>query len=404
MTPVVPSATAANAGGFVMYWRVASLAARHRVTLAAFAQADDAPAIACLQRLGVDVHGVPWQQPANWRRWPRRLRLASEWLVGQEPLRALEFRQPRMHELVNGLLAAQAFDVLHVESAFRAPLAAYRCASEIPSLLIEHEVALIPARQNALRCQGALKRHAYRAEWRRWRNYELTTWPGFDRIQAVTDEDAEVIRQTLPAVADNVRVNPVGLEAAPSATGIDEEANSIVFVGSFEHQPNVDAALWLGRDILPQLRATRPGVRVAIVGENPPSAVRALAGADTMVTGRVPAVEPYIDRAAVVVAPIRLGGGMRIKVLQAMARGKAIVSTRLGARGLAVDGAEPPLVLSETPRQFASSIACLLGNDPQRRTLGEQARQFVATHHTWASHMQRLEQTYREIVPQAGRA
>ncbi|MGI9149612.1 MAG: glycosyltransferase [Chloroflexota bacterium] len=399
LTPFVPASTAVNAGVLVMYWRVASLAARHRITLVTFRRPGDSEAIASLETQGVEVYAVDWRQPSDWRRWLRRSRLATAWLRGRRPLRVLEFSDHRMQLLVDRLLARQPFDVMHVESAFMAPVAGYRFPHRIPSLLIEHEVALVPASENRVRSGNIVKHALYRAEWRRWRRYELTTWPRFQRIQAVTPQDAQVIRRGAPAVADRVRVNPVGIDLPTLPSQRHEDPNTVVFVGSFAHQPNVDAALWLGNDIMPVLRTVHKGVRLFIVGADPPAGVRGLACEDTDVTGRVPCVEPYLERAAVVVAPIRTGGGMRIKVLQAMAHGKAVVTTPLGAEGLAVEGIEPSLLMSQTSEGLAHSIGHLLADEDKRLELGRRARQFVAAHHAWSAHMQRLEQTYDEIAP-----
>ena len=133
-------------------------------------------------------------------------------------------------------------------------------------------------------------------------------------------------------MAKRVRVNPFGIEIpAPLDTAVQEQ-NTLLFVGNFTHAPNVDAAVWLGKEIMPLLREQCPGIRLWLIGIYPPPEVKALACNDIEVTGPVPEIEPYFARAALVVAPVRIGGGMRMKVLQAMALGKAIVTTSRGRR------------------------------------------------------------------------
>ena len=150
-----------------------------------------------------------------------------------------------------------------------------------------------------------------------------------------------------PELRPRVSVNPFGVVAPPAADPAHEEEGQLIFVGNYTHAPNVDAALWLGREIMPRLRQLRPGVRLNIVGIYPPEEVLALGGPDIVVTGPVPEIEPWLERAAVVLAPLRIGGGMRMKVLHSMAMGKAVVTTPRGAEGLEIDGQHPPLMVAD---------------------------------------------------------
>jgi glycosyltransferase involved in cell wall biosynthesis len=156
----------------------------------------------------------------------------------------------------------------------------------------------------------------------------------------------------------------------------------------------VDAARWLVLSILPLVQARRAGTRLTIVGADPPAPVRALASPWVTVTGFVPDVQPYLDQAAVVIAPLRAGAGMRVKILQALARGKAVVTTSLGAEGLA---AGAPVRMGESAAQLADAVVALLADASARRELGDRARSFVAVHHSWTGFSQRLAAVYREL-------
>jgi glycosyltransferase involved in cell wall biosynthesis len=171
-----------------------------------------------------------------------------------------------------------------------------------------------------------------------------------------------------------------------------------LFVGNFTHAPNVDAALWLGAAIMPLLRQRCPGVRLTLVGPYPPRSVQALACEDVVVTGRVPQLEPYLEQAAVVIAPIRIGGGMRMKVLHSMAQGKAVVTTARGAEGLALNGHALPLIVAEDVESIVTTTAALLHSREQRQRLGQQARAFVAAHYSPRAYAQRLQAVYAEVV------
>jgi glycosyltransferase involved in cell wall biosynthesis len=239
------------------------------------------------------------------------------------------------------------------------------------------------------------------ADWARWPRYQRTIWRRFDRIQTFSKRDADAIGVIAPDLANRVRVNPFGISLPILSASEQQEPGSLLFVGNFTHEPNVDAAVWLGKEIMPLIRECYPGVRLTLVGIYPPPDVRVLACDDIRVTGPVPEIEPYFGRAALVLAPVRIGGGMRMKVLQAMALGKAVVTTSRGADGLAIDGCQPPLVISEDAQGFASAVAQLLANDDARQELGSRARAYVTAHFSAQSYASRLEVIYAEM--QTGR-
>jgi len=302
-----------------------------------------------------------------------------------------------MQRLLDRLLAETPFDLVQVEDN---AMGSYTYRTQAPTVLTEHEVRLpSPTARNGQWQATWIQMALNEAERRRWRGYQPTVWRRFDLIQVFTPRDAAAIQTMAPELSSRVRVNPFGVEPLVKADPSREEMDTVVFVGGFCHPPNVEAALWLGNDIMPLLRKLRPGIRLIIVGSSPTKAIQALASDDIVVTGRVPAVEPFLERAAVVLAPMRTGGGMRLKVLQAMAMGKAIVTTSLGAEGLAVPGCQPPLFITEDADGIASATAALLSAVEDRRTLGRRACAFVTEHHSWPAYRERLEAIYAELRP-----
>src|SRR3954449_11915589 len=170
----------------------------------------------------------------------------------------------------------------------------------------------------------------------------------------------------------------------------------MLFDGDFHHTPNRDAAIWLAREILPAVRERHPEARLRIVGSGPPPEVRALAGPAVEVVADAPSVLPHTEEAAVVMAPVRTGGGMRMKVLQAMAAGKAVVTTQRGTEGYTGFGEEPPLAVGESGAEIAAATAALLGDDEQRRQLGERARDFAGRNHSPEAWAERQTAVYEE--------
>jgi glycosyltransferase involved in cell wall biosynthesis len=437
VTPMLPNGTAVNAGPVVMYHSLAAIAARHDLTLATFAGPDpsEGDAVERLRELGIEAHVLwrrppprilrrwkllaafaPMPDPGEWssaaeslspsrdrhllraspiRRGRRRFQQARYWMRGTHPLRTLQFWEPEMQHLLDKLLAERRFDLLHIEHSV---MGGYRYGTRLPRVLAEYEVQhhaaqLTPRHEASWRFRAIAK-----AEARRWESYQRGVWHGFDRIQVFTEHDAKAVRTLAPELAERVRVNPFGIELRQQADPAREESGTVVFVGGFNHLPNLDAALWLGREIMPALRLAYPRVRLIVVGSDPPSEVRALCCDDIVVTGRVPNVEAYLERASVVLAPMRMGGGMRLKVLQAMAFGKAVVTTPLGAEGLAVEDGEAPVVLGTDADELARRTADLLASSRKRRELGERARAFVARHHTWSEYAERLDAMYSGLM------
>jgi glycosyltransferase involved in cell wall biosynthesis len=235
-------------------------------------------------------------------------------------------------------------------------------------------------------------------DWQHWRNYHLAVWRRFDGIQAFTARDAAAIQTLAPEVAARVRVNPFGV-ALPAIDNLSrEDANEIIFIGNMTHPPNVDAAVWLGREIMPELIKLIPSAHLTIVGDSPPAEVRALANDNIAIAGYVPTIAPYLERAAVIVAPIRIGGGQRMKVLQGLAYGKAVVTTPRGADGLDIEGCAPPLSIATDTASLAQAIAELLASATARHNLGQRARAFVEQHYSPAAYARRLEKIYGELI------
>jgi glycosyltransferase involved in cell wall biosynthesis len=399
VTPMLPHPKAHSAGPLSMYDTLSLLRERHQVTLATFAGPDlaELAAIEQLRASGADLHAIWRTAPAGLARWQWRWQLGRGWLRGTQPLRALEFADQAMQQLLDRLLAERQFDLIQIEDN---AMAGYDYKRGIPTMLIEHEVRNV-AEQHG---QDASARTAGRpplfaaGERRRWLRYQAAVWQRFDRVQVFTPRDAAAVCAIAPAVAPRLRINPFGVAIPPVPDYSCVVENTIVFVGGFNHWPNVDAALWLGNEIMPLLRASRAGIHLSIVGSQPPPSVRQLATADITVTGRVPAVEPYLKQAALVLAPLRIGGGMRMKVLQAMALGKAVVTTPLGAEGLAVAGRPTPLVLAESAPELAARVTELLSAPGERRTLERQARAFAEDHFSLAAYGRRLEAIYDQLL------
>lgn len=381
-----------------MYAQLVGLAERHAITLVTVAGPDphEWEAADSLRALGVQVHAVTRVEPQGTARWKRRWRFASTWLRGEYPFRTIWFWEKRMQETINRLVKENDYDMIAVEDN---AAGAYHLPTNTPKVLTEHEVRRPrPIDWRALLKAKSIRAGLREADWQRWPRYQRSVWQRFDRVQVFTPRDAEALKNLAPQLASRVRVNPFGVELPRALDPSLEQDGNLVFMGNLTHPPNVDAALWLGTEIMPLLWRQVPGIRLFIVGNYPPASVRALAGDDITVTGVVPEIEPYFERAAVVIAPVRTGGGQRMKVLQGMAYGKAVVTTRRGADGLDIDGNTAPLVLADEAAGLAQAVTQLMASPVARRELGDRARAFVSQYYSPSAYARRLETVYGELL------
>lgn len=398
VTPMPPQRQAPGAIPLVLHAELVGLMPRHQITLLTVAglEPGEQEAVDRLSAAGVDIRAVRRTHPQGWQKWQRRWRLASTWLGGKMPWRTVWFWEAEVQHMLDRLLAEKNFDLIIVEDN---AMGIYDYRTTTPLLFTEHEVRRPrPIDKAGLRQDNLFHWFLKETDWARWPNYQKSVWRKFDRIQAFTQRDAEAISALAPELTERVRVNPFGIEIPEYSHVEVEEQNAILFVGNFTHPPNVDAALWLGKEIMPRLRDAQAGIRLWLIGIYPPPEVKALGCDDVLVTGSVPEIEPYFARAALVVAPLRIGGGMRMKVLQAMALGKAIVTTSRGTDGLALDGHQPPLVTADDASGFAQAIIKLMSDESTRRELGRQARAFVAANFSAQAYVNRIEAIYTEML------
>jgi sugar transferase (PEP-CTERM/EpsH1 system associated) len=232
------------------------------------------------------------------------------------------------------------------------------------------------------------------------REFESQLPRRFDACVTVSDNDATLLKTW--SNASNIYTAPNGVDVDYFTPGtIPLRQLDLVFTGSMDYYPNVDAVLFLCREVMPSLWARRPQTTLAIVGRNPTSAVKALGNDPRItVTGAVADIRPYLIQSAVVVVPLRMGGGTRLKVLEAAAMGKAIVGTPIGFEGIEVVPNQHVLV-SDNAGDFAQAVFDLLTQPALAERLGLAARNLICEHYSWPACVARLEEVMR-LVAQSG--
>ena len=313
------------------------------------------------------------------------------------PYAVTKFTSARVRHLISEWDNPQRFDVFVCD--FLSASLNFTHSLRTPVVLFQHNVEAALWQRQAKHEANLLKRVAFRIEAAKMTKYERATVRRFDHVIAVSDHD----RNLMSTMSDESRITVVptgvdlaeygGLMKSQAAPGVN---NVVLFLGSMDWEANIDGVDFFCRDIWPTIKAAVPEAQFCVVGRNPPARVTARASDSIVVTGRVDSVLPYLHRAAVFVVPLRIGGGTRLKIYEAMAAGKAVVSTSVGAEGLNVLHGEN-ILLADDAQSFAKSVVELLTKDEERRRLGENASR-LAAQYDWRIISQRFEDILRRAI------
>jgi polysaccharide biosynthesis protein PslH len=395
---MVPQANGAGAIPELLDAKLRGLLEQHDVTLVGtFGDlAGQAEAADELSRAGLDVHFADRRRSGSaLRRWGVRAALAARWARGRWPWRTVS-TVGGLQPLLDRVASTRTFDVIDIEENTMSVL---RLPPGVPAVFSEHEAFRAPrSGWRAPRFADQPSHLLRNLDEGRWERFQRAAWERDDLIQVFSRSDAEAIEARAPDARPLIRVNPFGLALPEVADPAREVPGTLLFAGTFTHEPNREAALWLAREIMPAVMARNPEARLRIVGTVPPPEVQALAGPHVEVVANAPSMRPHLEAASVVLAPIRSGGGMRMKVLQGMAAGKPVVTTGRGLEGFDVIDPAPPLAVAESAEEIAAAAAGLLENSERRRELGTEARRFAEQHHTPAAWAKRLTAVYEEAV------
>jgi sugar transferase (PEP-CTERM/EpsH1 system associated) len=374
---------------------VKELAKRHAVCVLTFLEPDQNPAEA-----GPLPELCQWLEtiPAPGRGAGLRLR---QMLTTARPDMSLRLWSPEFAARLAARLREAPFEVVEIEGIEMSPyLPTIQAAQPRPRIVYDahnaewilQQRAFLADVKNPARWAAA----AYSwVQWQRLRRYEANLLRQVDQTIAMSQPDKVALRAVAPEVAIKVIPNGVDLTAYHNFKGAPIPYD-LIFTGKMDFRPNIDAILWFGQRVWPLIQAQRPGTTWAIVGQRPHprlDRLRSLPG--LTITGYVEDVRPYLAGATVYVAPLRVGGGTRLKLLEAMMTAKPIVSTTLGAEGFpVVSGRE--LILADTPEHFAGEVLALLDNPARCRELGAAGRLFAQAHYGWDTLVPELEKAYED--------
>lgn len=371
---------------------IQQLAASHDFTLVSFLYPGDEREVDELRSSLAHLEAIPARLPTL----RRHSRLESYWRTWSHaffdplPRRGQFAETASMETAVRRLLAMQRFDLVQVHQTYlmrAVPGNSPPVVLDMQDILSEHE----------RRYYQALVRPAQRAagwiEWRKTQRMERAATKCCAVTTTVSEEDKQKLLSVVPDIP--VIVVPNGVDPGYfSPSDSPSHRPTLVFSGSMNYGPNIDAVVWFYRDIFPAIRREWSEASFVVVGYEPSGEVLAL-GHDTQVqvTGYVEDVRPYLAESAVVIVPLRHGSGTRLKILEAWAMGKAVVSTRLGAEGLQARDGEN-ILLADTAEEFARAVLHLSQNPRLADRIGRTGRDFVERRYGWDAIALQMERAY----------
>jgi len=364
------------------------ISSRHDVTLLTYARPEDQPHI---EEMAGSMAIEVVTRPPERRSVKRMAQLRS--LGSRLPFACLSLRSKEMQDAIDRLTAATRFDLIHIESS---TMSLFHFPEGVPKLIDEHNIEYELYARLYRGERSRLRRLFNGIEFLRMRRFERNSWRQAQACSVTSDRETPVISAAAPRTPTAVVPNGVDLDYFAQFRG-ETTPRTVAFVGVLNYRPNFDAASFLVHEIWPLVLAECPDAQLKIIGSTPEREALSLRSPGVEVTGRVPDVRPYLHQASVVAAPIRMGGGTRLKVVEALALGKAMVSTSLGSEGIAARDREH-LLIADDAASFAARILELFEDASLRERLGVAARALAEDRYSWDVAGDRLDALYTRIV------
>ncbi|MYF97989.1 glycosyltransferase [Candidatus Poribacteria bacterium] len=392
LSPTVPYPLT-DGGRIRVYNLLKQIALKNDITLLALeTQQSDKSSVTHIEQFGIKVHIVQ-----NSATLPRvSLRTLTSACIKRQPITVARYNVPAYRQKLRELLASETYDLVHYEMFHTAQ---FYTETNLPSVLSQQNVDSAIWHRLTGETSNLFYKCAYWTQRRAFQRYERVLSPRFDAVTCTSDIDAKVFQQFCGD--DVVKVIPNGVDVSHYQPDFASEAPAhLIYIGSMDWYPNEDAVSFFAEEVLPQVQKNVPDVKFSIVGGNPSARVQQLADREGVeVTGRVPEIKPYFAEATVFVVPLRIGSGTRLKILEALAMGKAVVSTTVGAEGLALrDGEE--ILIADDPIDFAKAVIKLLTNPPLRKQIGEKGRASVEQDYDWRNIGKKLLTVYESVMIQ----
>lgn len=367
------------------------IAQKNDVSLLALeTQPTDSDNIVNMEQLGIEVHLVQ-----NGSSIPSiSLNTIFSALFNRQPITVARYNVPAYRQKFTDLLSSGTFDIVHYEMLHTAH---FQKESVLPSVLSLQNVDSAIWQRLQGETGNLFYKCAYWSQQRAFQRYERVLSPKFGAVTCTSEVDAAVFKQY--CAEGTVEIIPNGVDVTHfSPDYASETAAHLIYIGSMDWYPNEDAVSFFAEEVLPKIQKNVSDVQFTIVGGNPSERVQRLAAMKgVVVTGRVPEIKPYFAEATVFVVPLRIGSGTRLKILEALAMGKAVVSTTVGAEGLALqDGKE--IFIADEPNPFAEAVTRLLTDPKLRMEIGKNGRARVEQDYDWRNIAEKLNNVYEKLL------
>ncbi|QGJ69198.1 Glycosyltransferase involved in cell wall biosynthesis [Planctomycetales bacterium 10988] len=400
----------ANTGGKIRTLNILRhLAKWHEITYLCNEQPHEIAACDEMKSLGLDVETIPWVETPRSSGWFYVELLRN--LASPYPYNVAKDFDPKLRKRAEELLKERPFDLVICDFVQMA-----RNAIDLPakaSLLFQHNVEAEIFHRHAMHDHGSLRRRYMKLQANRMSRFEGGAGRSFDRVIAVSERDAKIFQEQYGW--DHIRVIDTAVDTNYFCPSLDfsksafpndqrsentDKKQKVVFIGSMDWQPNELGVLQFIESTWPKIRQKTPDAIFQIVGRNPPWSVQQWDQTSGIeVTGTVPDVRPYLQDASMVVVPLNIGGGTRLKIFEAMAMGKAVVSTTLGAEGLPIQHGKH-FLQADGSEDFSDAVISVLQQPERSETLGESARQLILEKYSAETVSRQFESICYEAVRQ----
>ena len=304
-----------------------------------------------------------------------------------------------MQQAVFQLQLLHQFDIIQVESS---QMAGFQFDPTARLLVDEHNIEYELLLRMYQTETSPIRKLFSGLEYQKFRREEQQTWRHADGCIMTSGREAEIVRQLAPDQHITVAPNGVDIDYfVPSAKPVNP--NSIVLTGLMRYRPNIDAALYFVQEVFPFVLKERPDSVFTIVGAGPPDEVKQLARENVIVTDTVPDVRPYVESAAVIAVPLRMGSGTRLKVLEALSMCKPMVSTAVGCEGIDVQH-DKHLLIADDAESFANAVVELMSDAALCHRLGKAGRELAVEQYSWVSIVEQLEKFYSDSLSRTKRS
>lgn len=359
------------------YYLLQALARQHSVSLLAVSVDSSTETVSnALQEMKLkDV----WQITSTSSVQKKRIQQIVTLLQGKSYLLSLHYKE-EVQKKIDALLTQNHYDAVLFEGIF---IAGYHVPNNLPVIIDQHNIEHELLQRTYQQERSWVRKWYNRWETRKLKPIELERCRKAQGVLVTSEREYLLLKQLAPQCLVEVVPNGVDTKTFKLIDAQQEVDHRLVFTGTMSYHPNTQAVLFFARECWPLIRAQLPQATWQIVGNSPPPEIERLAELPGVtVTGTVPNVQPYLAAASVVVAPLLVGSGTRLKILEALAMQKAVVSTSLGCEGLAVKDGEH-LIVADQPESFALAVIDLLQHAKKRASLGNAGRALVDAEYSW---------------------